>query len=295
MTEHYVLVALQGLLIVALIGMTILYIFRMRADRTNPFERFWTGFVIGLITDFGDTIGIGSFATTTTLFKMTKFMDDDRKLPGTMNAAHAIPVFVEALFFLTSVKIELTTLIPMTLSAVIGATVGTRLTVNWPTRKIQRALSVALSIAALFMLIKLLTNPGHAESMAVHGLHGWLLVIGLTVNFALGILMTMGLGNYTPELIFFSLAGVNPLIAFPVMMMDAAMIMLTAAISFVRTGRVEWRGLPGIVIGGVIGVVLAAKLVTGLNITVLSYFIVVIALWTAYGLFKDSQKPEFNK
>lgn len=292
--EMKVLVGLQVLLVVALLSLVVVYLRNMKKQQVSLTKNFGKGFFIGLVTDFGDTIGIGSFATTTTLFKLTNYMDDDRKLPGTMNAAHAIPVFVEALFFLTSVKIELMTLIPMTLAAVTGATIGTRLTANWPTRKIQHALSIALTIAALFMLIKLLTNPGQTDSMAVHGLHGWLLVLGLVVNFGLGVLMTIGLGNYTPELIFFSLVGVNPLIAFPVMMMDAAMIMFTATLNFVRTGRVEWRGLPGLVVGGVIGVIIAAKFVTGINITVLSYFIVLIALWTAFGLYRESKKPELR-
>ena len=292
MTEHLVLRALQVLLIIALIGMAILYITTMRRNKVNLLQKFVPGFIIGFITDFGDTIGIGSFATTTAFFKGFKWLDDDRKLPSSMNAGHAIPVFVEALFFLTSVKIEVSTLIPMTLAAVAGAASGTRITANWPVRKMQRGLSIALTLAAVTMFIKLLTNPGHAESMTTHGLHGWLLVLGLVGNFTLGVLMTIGLGNYTPELIFFSLVGVNPLVAFPVMMMDAAMIMMTSAIGFVKTGRVEWRGFTGMAIGGVIGVIVAAKLVTNINIAILSYFIVALALYTAFNLFRDSRQPE---
>lgn len=292
MTEHWVLRGLQVILVIAAITLTILYFKTMRRNQTKLSEKFVPGFIIGFIADFGDTIGIGSFTTTTVMFKGTKWLDDDRRLPGTMNAAHAIPVFIEALFFLTSVKIEITTLIPMTLAAVIGALVGTRITANWPVRKMQRGLSIGLALAALAMLIKLLTNPGHAEAMTTHGLHGWLLVIGLVVNFTLGILMTIGLGNYTPELIFFSLVGVNPLVAFPVMMMDAAMILFTSTLGFLKTGRIEWRGLPGIAIGGVLGVIVAAKLVTNINITILSYFIVALALYTAFNLFRDSRKPE---
>ena len=37
------------------------------------------GFLIGLVTDFFDTLGIGSFAPTTLLFKVTKFLDTDKK------------------------------------------------------------------------------------------------------------------------------------------------------------------------------------------------------------------------
>lgn len=292
MTERLVLNGLQIILIIAIIGMLALYIREIRKAKVSTTTRFVPGFLIGLITDFGDTLGIGSFATTTALFKVSHFLDDDRKLPGTMNAAHAIPVFVEALLFLTAVKIELTTLIPMTLAAMTGAAFGARITANWPVRKMQRWLSIALTLAAIFMFLKLISNPGQGDSMAVHGLHGWWLLLGITVNFGLGVLMTIGLGNYTPELIFFSLMGVNPLIAFPVMMMDAAMIMMTSAINFVKTGRIEWRGLPGMVIGGVIGVVIAAKLVTFVDVTILSYFIVGIALLTAFNLFRDSRKAE---
>lgn len=292
MTERLVLNGLQIILVIAIISMAALYFHELRRAKVNATNRFVPGFLIGLVTDFGDTLGIGSFATTTALFKVTHFLDDDRKLPGTMNAAHAIPVFVEALLFLTAVKIELTTLIPMTLAAMTGAALGTRITANWPVRKMQRWLAIALALAAVFMLIKLVTNPGQGESLAVHGLHGWWLLLGIFVNFGLGILMTIGLGNYTPELIFFSLMGVNPLVAFPVMMMDAAMIMMTSAVNFVRTGRVEWRGLPAMIIGGTVGVIIAAKLVTFVNVTILSYFIVGIALLTAYNLFRDSRKEE---
>ncbi|TYC49691.1 sulfite exporter TauE/SafE family protein [Weissella muntiaci] len=292
MTERLVLNGLQIILVIAIISMAALYFHELRKAKVNATNRFVPGFLIGLVTDFGDTLGIGSFATTTALFKVTHFLDDDRKLPGTMNAAHAIPVFVEALLFLTAVKIELTTLIPMTLAAMTGAALGTRITANWPVRKMQRWLAIALALAAVFMLIKLVTNPGQGESLAVHGLHGWWLLLGIFVNFGLGILMTIGLGNYTPELIFFSLMGVNPLVAFPVMMMDAAMIMMTSAVNFVRTGRVEWRGLPAMIIGGTVGVIIAAKLVTFVNMTILSYFIVGIALLTAYNLFRDSRKEE---
>ena len=40
------------------------------------------GFFIGLVTDFFDTLGIGSFAPTTLLFKVTKFLDTDKKSLG---------------------------------------------------------------------------------------------------------------------------------------------------------------------------------------------------------------------
>lgn len=291
MSEMIVLNILKLILITALISIAAIIVYQIRKQQVNPCERFGKGFLIGLFADFGDTLGIGSFATTTTMFKATKWLDDDRKLPGTMTVAHAIPVFLEALLFLTAVKVEALTLISMTLAAVIGAFVGTRVTANWNVRKVQRFLAIAMAIAAFAMLIKLVFAPGVNASTEVHGLHGWLLVLGIAVNFCLGIFMTMGLGNYTPELIFFSLVGMNPLVAFPIMMMDAAMIFMTSAVAFIRSGRVDWRGVPGIIVGGVIGVLLAVQVVNYIDITILSYFIVVLSIYTAFTLWRDSNKP----
>lgn len=295
MTENVILNILKLILIVALVTIGAIIVYQIRQRQIDVRERFGKGFLIGLIADFGDTLGIGSFATTTTMFKATKWLDDDRKLPGTMTVAHAIPVFMEALLFLTAVKVEALTLVSMTLAAVVGAFVGTRITANWNVRKVQRFLAVALFVAAIAMLIKLIFHPGMDASTDVHGLHGWLLFLGIGVNFCLGIFMTMGLGNYTPELIFFSLVGMNPLVAFPIMMMDAAMIFMTSAVAFIRSGRVEWRGIPGIILGGTLGVLLAVQVVNYIDVTLLSYLIVGLSVYTAMTLLRDSKKPLPNE
>lgn len=73
------------------------------------------------------------------------------------------------------------------------------------------------------------TNPGADILESAHGLTGLWLLLGILFNVISGILMTMGLGNYVPELIFFSLMGLSPAVAMPVMMLDAAMIMLMLA------------------------------------------------------------------
>ncbi len=102
--------------------------------------------------------------------------------------------------------------------------------------------------------------------------------------------MTLGLGNYTPELIFFSLMGMNPLVAYPVMMMNSAVVMTTAATGFIKTKRIQWRGLGMLVLGGIAGVVVAATLVKNINLSVLRYGIVILSLWTAYSLWKESRQ-----
>lgn len=288
--ENFILYSIQILLVVVMIAMIIVVIRSYLLHRQPIFKRFGLGMLIGLITDFGDTLGIGSFATTTAAFRMTHYIDDDRKLPGTLNAVHAIPVMFQALFFITAVKVELTTLLPMTTAAVIGAYVGTHVTKKWHAPTVQRVMAIALLIAVIIMIVRMITTPGSNNSMGVHGLHGWWLILGIVFNFGIGVLMTMGLGNYAPELIFFSLMGVNPAVAFPVMMLDAALIMPTTALNVIKMDRVSWRGFAGVAIGGVLGVIVAAKFFTSMDVDLLNKLIVVVALWTIFGLLRDSMK-----
>ncbi|KMY77633.1 sodium:solute symporter [Leuconostoc mesenteroides subsp. dextranicum] len=288
--ENFILYSIQILLVVVMIAMIIVVIRSYLLHRQPIFKRFGLGMLIGFITDFGDTLGIGSFATTTAAFRMTHYIDDDRKLPGTLNAVHAIPVMFQALFFITAVKVELTTLLPMTTAAVIGAYVGTHVTKKWHAPTVQRVMAVALLIAVIIMVVRMITTPGSNNSMGVHGLHGWWLILGIVFNFGIGVLMTMGLGNYAPELIFFSLMGVNPAVAFPVMMLDAALIMPTTALNVIKMDRVSWRGFAGVAIGGVLGVIVATKFFTSMNVDLLNKLIVIVALWTIFGLVRDSMK-----
>ena len=65
---------------------------------------------IGFVTNFFDTLGIGSFATTTSLFKFLRFVPDER-IPGTLNVGHALPTIVEAAIFIVIVAVEPPTLL----------------------------------------------------------------------------------------------------------------------------------------------------------------------------------------
>ncbi|WP_459524937.1 sodium:solute symporter [Leuconostoc lactis] len=295
MYEKIILLSIQILLITVMVLMIGLIARAYLKQKKPIFQRFGLGMLIGFVTDFGDTLGIGSFATTTAAFRATHYLDDDRQLPGTLNAMHAIPVMVEALFFITAVKVELSTLLPMTTAAVVGAYVGTHVTKNWHAPTVQRVMSAALFIAVVIMIIRMITNPGADNALTVHGLHGWWLVLGIAFNVGVGILMTMGLGNYAPELIFFSLMGVNPAIAFPVMMLDAALIMPTTAWNVIKMDRVSWRGFAGVTIGGILGVIVAAKFFTSMDVQLLKLLIIVVSLWTAVGLLRDSFKQNWKK
>ena len=51
--------------------------------------------VTGFVTNFFDTLGIGSFATTTSVFKFARMVPDEL-IPGTLNIGHTLPTICQA-------------------------------------------------------------------------------------------------------------------------------------------------------------------------------------------------------
>lgn len=122
-------------------------------------------------------------------------------------------------------------------------------------------------------------------------LTGIKLVIGVVVNFVLGALMTIGVGLYAPCMAMVYMLGLSPLVAFPVMMGSCAGLMPVASINFVKTGDYARKVSLAITVGGIIGVIIAAKFVTGLDLEILTYIIICVILYTGVTYIRKSMKP----
>src|ERR1700674_4891673 len=68
--------------------------------------------IIGFFTNLLDTLGIGSFALTSSVYKLLRTIPDDL-IPGTMNVGHALPTVVEAVIFIAVVAVDIRTLLLM--------------------------------------------------------------------------------------------------------------------------------------------------------------------------------------
>lgn len=285
-----VLKIILGVVLVGIIWLAVEIINHAKKDPTSRVFKFnIIGFLIGLVSDFGDTLGIGNFGTTTPLYRLTNFMPDERYLPGTLNAIQAIPTMTESFFFLTAVPVELGTLIPMVIAAVVGSYTGSRIVVRWETALIQKVMAFALTITSLLMLANKMGWIGLiATNNSAYGLHGWALVIGIVGNFILGILMTAGVGLYAPCMVLVYLLGMKPIAAFPIMMLSCALLMPVASYNFIKEDRVSYRGVFGFIIGGILGVYIAATFVKSLPMKVLTWLIVLVCLWTAFQLYRSS-------
>ncbi len=233
---------------------------------------------IGALTNFFDTLGIGSFATTTALFRFLRLVPD-RIIPGTLNAGHTLPTVVQAFIYTTMVKVDVLTLFAFIAAAVLGAWLGAGIVAAWPKRRVQIGMGAALLVAAMLMLMTQLDLfPGGGEALGVRGIK---LLIGVAVNFMLGALMSLGIGLYAPCMILVSLLGMNPTAAFPIMMGSCAFLMPVGSLRFIRERCYSLRAALGLAIGGIPGVLLAAFMVTRMPIYAVRWLVIVVVVYTA--------------
>jgi uncharacterized membrane protein YfcA len=246
----------------------------------SPLQAF-----VGFFTNFFDTLGIGSFATTTTIFKLTK-MVDDRLVPGTLNTGHALPTIAQALIYIAIVTVDCKTLVLLIAAAVAGAWLGAGIVSGFSRRAVQIGMGTALFIAAGFMLAsQLQLLPGGGTALALDGVK---LGVGLAINFMLGALMTLGIGLYAPCMIMISLLGMDPTAAFPIMMGSCAFLMPIGGLQFVRKGGYDLRAAVGLAIGGIPGVLIAAFIVKSLPLYAVRWLVVVVVVYTASMLLRSA-------
>jgi len=240
---------------------------------------------VGFVTNFFDTLGIGSFATTTSLFKFFNLVPDEL-IPGTLNVGHTLPTLVEAAIYITIVQVDLRTLLLLIGASVVGAWFGAGMVSRWPRRTIQIAMGFALLAAAgLMMMAQLKLFPIGGESLGLDGLRLWLGVAG---NFAFGALMTIGIGLYAPCMVMVYLLGMKPLAAFPIMMGSCAFLMPVGSVRFIRTNRYSMRAALGLALGGIPGVLLAAYLVKSLPLGAIRWLVVAVVVYTAARMLQSA-------
>lgn len=276
---------------VALVLMAALYIgawlrlerqrrVRGRGNASSPPTRGGMPVLLGI--GFGanllDTLGIGSFATTTAAFRLGRLVRDE-DLPGTLNAGHAIPTMVQALIFIVAVRVEPTTLISMILAAMVGARFGAGVVTRLPRRAIQWGMGAALLVAAAVILARvagLFPDGGR-----LLGLSGTALGVAVAGNGLFAALMALGIGLYAPCLVLVSLLGLNPIAAFPIMMGSSAFLMPIGSVLFIRKRKYNLRAALGLAVGGVPGVLVGAFIIKSLSLRVLNWLVFLIVLYTA--------------
>lgn len=262
------------------------YIKDVIRNRRTLSDKPYSGLLgIGFLTNFLDTLGIGSFAQQTALFKFFKLIDD-RLIPGTMNVGDAIPTVAQAFIFMTSVEIDPLTLVSVSLAAPVGAVLGAGVVAKMERRKIQLGMGYGLLVVALMILAGLLNLlPLGGEAI---GLSGWKLALIIVMSFFFGALQTIGVGFYAPCMAMVYALGMHPITAFPMMMTATAMLMVAGGSRFIKENAYDRKTSVALTIAGTAGVFLAAYIVKSLPVDILKGVICAVVFYTSVSMFRSA-------
>ena len=235
---------------------------------------------LGAVTNFFDTLGIGSFAPTTAWFKFRK-MVPDRLIPPTMLVGHGLPTMAQGIIFLIllGVMVDPVLLVGCTIAVLMGGVLGAPMVARARVWLIQLVVAVALVLAAIaYALTNLHMMPGGgtAGSLSLP-----LTVIAIAANFMFGILLNFGVGNYAPTLVMFSLMGMDPRLVFPIMACGASLTVAGAGARHLAIGQIDLRIAMGMAIGGLPAVLVAAFLVKSMPLETLRWLVFAVVLYAA--------------
>ena len=247
--------------------------------------------IIGIVANFFDTLGIGSFAPSTTAFKMTKSVDDVL-IPGTLNVGDTVPVCIEAFLFFDFVPdMDLLTLVSMIVASIVGSYVMAGVVSKFNRRKVRYAMFIAMFILATVMLMRWLGVGPFGEIGTATGLRGAKLIIAIVVNFILGGLMSIGVGLYAPCMALCVILGLDTGCAFPAMMGSCAYLMAFGnSPKFIQEGRYDPVACWTQAIGGAIGVFCAFFIVKSLDLRTLTLVVVIVCYLTSLLFLHDAIK-----
>ncbi|MEG0855627.1 MAG: sulfite exporter TauE/SafE family protein [Terrisporobacter sp.] len=243
---------------------------------------------VGFITNFFDTLGIGSFAPTVAFNKFMKLGVRDKELPGFLNVGDTLPVMCEAVIFTTVIAVEPVTLITMLAAAAIGSYLGAGIISKLDELKIQKIMGFALLVTGVLMTLSALNlMPGGGTAI---GLTGGKLVIGIVGNFILGALMTAGIGLYAPCMALVYFLGLSPQVAFPIMMGSCATLMPVCSVKFIKEGAYPRKAVLVLSLFGAIGVFIAAYIVKSLPLIMLRWLVIVVVFYTSGSMLLSANK-----
>lgn len=226
---------------------------------------------------FFSSLGVSDFAISTILYRKKKILPD-KLLPGTLNTQCVLPVAAMALAFISVIEVDILTLSTCIIAQIIGAFFGPRFVVKLSSRTIRIFMGIGLIAATLFILagkFHLIPNGGTAI-----GLSGIKLAIAAIFLCLFGALNNIGIGSYAPTMITIYALGMNPAVAFPIMMGACTFSVSIGSMQFIKYGQYSRKITLFTATIGVLGVFIGAYLVKGLDVSMLQWVIAIILLYS---------------
>ena len=289
MEPKNILIAL--LIVIAVAFHAFWFVMAKQRKNRQPGDTKPTGIALlaAFIANFFDTLGIGSYATTTSMSKLWNIMADE-KIPGTLNVGYVMATVVQAVIFMTIIEVDFLTLVSIIGAAVLGAFLGAGIVSGLNRRQVQIGMGTALLVASGLMVLSM-SGQGPAPGVAL-GLSGAKLGIAVGVSMVLGALMMLGIGFYGPCLIMISLLGMDPRVSYPIMMGACAFLMPSGSIQFVRKGSYDLRTAIAFLIAGPLAVLIAAPLVDRIPLLYLRFLVLAVVLYTAIRMLSSAAQEK---
>src|SRR3954468_14373731 len=235
---------------------------------------------LGAVVNFFDTLGIGSFATTTAWLRFRKLVPD-RLIPPTLIAGLTPPAMTESIIFLIllGVMVDPTLLFGGAIATGLGGVIGAPLVARARVWIVQATVAVGLLLAAIaFAMTNLHLFPGGGTATALPLVPT---IIAIVASFAFGLLANFGVGNYAPTLVLLSLMGMDPRLCFPIMAAGGSLMGAGAATRHVKIGQIDLRIVLGLAIGGIPAVLVAALIVKTMPLELLRWLVLIVVLYAA--------------
>ena len=275
---------LIALLVPLVLAITVYAIVLVRAVIRKGVRPKGEAILLGAITNFFDTLGIGSFAPTMAWFKFRKLVAD-RLIPCTMLVGHTPPSMTQGFIFLIllGVFVDPVLLVGCVIALLMGGLLGAPLVMRTRVWMVQLVVAIGLLVAAIFYVLSnldLMPGGGAATSLPVV-----LMVVAITGNFLFGVLLNYGIGNYAPTLAMFSLMGMDPRLCFPIMAAGAGLAGAGASIRHINIGEIDLRVATGLTIGGIPLVFVAAFIVKEMPLEMLRWLVAAVVIYASAIMF----------
>ena len=241
--------------------------------------------MLGMVVNFFDALGIGSFATTTAWMKFRN-MVPDRLIPPTMLAGLTPPAMAESVIFilLLGVLVDPILLFGCAMATMIGGIVGAPLVARAQVWIVQLTVAIGLTLAAAaYAMTNLHLFPGGGTATALPPLQTGFAII---VSFGLGLLANFGVGNFAPTLVMLSLMGMDPRLCFPIMAAGGSLMGAAAGVRHIRIGQIDLRIVLGLTLGGIPAVIVAALIVKSMPVEPLRWLVLIVVLYAAIVLYR---------
>ncbi len=275
------LIAILIPLALASLLFTVVFLRSAMARRDSPTIE---GMLLGAVTNFFDTLGIGSFAPTMSWFKFRKLVPD-RLIPATLLVGHSLPSILQAFIFLIllGILVDPVLIVGCAVALMLGGLAGAPMVAKAKVWLIQLAVAVALLIAAvLYTMTNLQLFPagGTASSLPLE-----LTAAAIAASFIFGVLLNFGIGHYAPFLVMLSLMGLDPRLAFPIMATGGAVTIAGAGTRHVLIGHLDFKIALGIAMGGIPAVFVAAFIVKEMPLEVMRWLVTAVVLYASAVMF----------